>query len=170
MREGGRFVFVKYRGSFIYICKRHHLEYCKPPTPRRATLGCAPDSQQSGPGLDPIVNRGEATWFVYKEGGRGRSSPAVPPTSVLGKRLPKSLSLPGVHRLSLSQESPPPQDELEAGLFWAGVMPLALEGFSGATWPAHGNVQLRDSCNSAAAFDSESMPCLFGLLSQYDIG
>lgn len=73
----GGFRLVMNRGDFIYICKRHHLEYFKPPTPRRATLGRAPDSQQSGPGWIPPFTK-----FVYKEGGRGRSSPAVPPPSV----------------------------------------------------------------------------------------
>lgn len=64
-------LLVKYRGKFIYICKRHHLDHCKPPTPRQATLGRAPDSQQSGPGLDPIVWR--RSDMVCIQRGRQRS-------------------------------------------------------------------------------------------------
>lgn len=48
--EGGC-IFVMCRVNFIYTCKRHHLEYCKPPTPHWAAVGCAPDSpNKPGPG------------------------------------------------------------------------------------------------------------------------
>lgn len=63
------------------------------------------------------------TWFVYKEGGRGRSSPAVPPPSVW-----EEAAKADDYRLSQGSRL---QDELEAGLFWADVMTQALGGFSG---------------------------------------
>ena len=85
----GRVILVKYRGNFIYICKRHHLEYCKPPTPRRATLGCAPESQQSGPGSDPIAWKENDR--VCKQSGRQRSKFSSGSSSVsLGNEAAKT--------------------------------------------------------------------------------
>lgn len=105
MREGGGFLFVKYRGNFIYICKRHHLEYCKPPTPRRATLGCAPDSPQSGPGVGSHRLEGKRHGLYTKREAEveGLQQFLLRP---FGKRLPKPLL--NKYRLSLrpSHSSP----------------------------------------------------------------
>lgn len=90
-REGGRggLYLSSTEAIFIYICKRHHLESCKPPTPRRATLGCAPDSQQSGPGSDPIAWKENDR--VCKQSGRLRSKFSSGSSSVsLGKEAAKT--------------------------------------------------------------------------------
>lgn len=65
VRERG-LVFGLCWGCFIYMCKRRHLENCKPPTPHQAAPGWAPESQQSGPGQSRSVREG-ATWFVNKK-------------------------------------------------------------------------------------------------------
>lgn len=85
------------------------------------------------------------TWFVYKEGGRGRSSPAVPPPSVW-----EEAAKADDYRLSQGSRL---QDELEAGLFWADVMTQALGGFSGCMGVTDdtGEYTVRDSCNSVVA-------------------
>ncbi len=64
----------------------------------------------------------------------------------------------------------PLQDELEAGLFWADVMLPALGGFSGhiVTTAYAGEFNIRNSCNSAAAFHSKFLPCFFGLVNHYE--
>ncbi len=98
--RGEGFSLVKYRGSFIYICKRHHLEYCKPATPRWATLGCSPDSQQSGPGW--ISSFRGKRHGLYTE---WEAEVKVLPQFLLrqfGKKLPNTMSAEWVHKPRVS--------------------------------------------------------------------
>lgn len=122
MREGGR------EGGAGYTCqvqRQFLFTYVKdtiwspvnlqrPAEPHLAVLQ-TPNSQVRG--RIPSLGR-KTTGFVNKVGGWGRSSPAVPPPSVWGRRLPKLLC--NDRRLS---QVPRLQDEVEAGLFWADVTP-----------------------------------------------
>lgn len=67
------------RGSFIYICERHHLEDCNPSTPAEPHLAAVQTPNSQVQDWIPLI-RGEVTGFVYKGGGGGggQGSPQVP--------------------------------------------------------------------------------------------